>query len=113
MSQGIFDATARFACPLDSTALGVLISVNPRAGARPVNGTLPGASNGSLRSHAREALDRYFEALDGHECCGLYDLVLTEVEVPMLEAVLEHTQGNLTRAATLLSSPFWSCPATT
>jgi Fis family transcriptional regulator len=55
-----------------------------------------------LRECVRDAVNRYFSTLDGHECCGLFDLVMNEVEAPLLEAVLEHTGGNQTRAARLL-----------
>ena len=55
-----------------------------------------------LRACVRDAVDRYFGALDGHECCGLFELVMREVEAPLLEAVLEHTGGNQTRASRLL-----------
>ena len=55
-----------------------------------------------LRQCVREAVDHYFRELDGHETCGLFDLVLSEVEAPLIESVLEHTRGNYTKAATLL-----------
>ena len=55
-----------------------------------------------LRARVREALDQYFSDLDGHDCSGLFDLVMTEVEVPLLEAVLEHSGGNQSKAARIL-----------
>ena len=55
-----------------------------------------------LRQCVRDALEHYFEALDGHECQGLFDLVMGEVEAPLLEAVLDHTDGNQSKAAQVL-----------
>jgi Fis family transcriptional regulator len=55
-----------------------------------------------LRECVRDALDQYFRRLDGFDACGLYELVMSEVEAPLLESVMEYTQGNLTRAATIL-----------
>src|SRR5690554_7280565 len=45
---------------------------------------------------------RYFAHLDGGEVTGLYAMVMAEVEAPLLAAVLDHTQGNQTRAAEML-----------
>lgn len=50
----------------------------------------------------REALDDYFRRLDGCQCGGLYKMVLTEVEIPLLEAVMQVCSGNQTKAAEML-----------
>ena len=55
-----------------------------------------------LRQCVREAVENYFSALDGHATNGLYKLVLKEVEAPLLQAVLQQTRGNQTRAAEVL-----------
>lgn len=55
-----------------------------------------------LRECVRDAVERYFQALDGHECERLFDMVICEVEKPLLEATLEHTHGNQAKAARLL-----------
>jgi Fis family transcriptional regulator len=55
-----------------------------------------------LRECVRDALSGYFRQLDGHDVCDLFELVMGEVEAPLLESVLEHTRGNLTRAAAIL-----------
>ncbi len=55
-----------------------------------------------LRDCVRSAMLNYFQHLDGHSTSNLYDLVMSEVEAPLLEMVLEHTGGNQTRAAFLL-----------
>jgi Fis family transcriptional regulator, factor for inversion stimulation protein len=55
-----------------------------------------------LRSQAEEALQCYFETLNGHKPAHLYDLVMREVEEPLFKAVMGHVQGNQSRAATIL-----------
>lgn len=55
-----------------------------------------------LRECAETALRRYFKDLDGHVPGNLYQLVVNEVEEPLLRAVLEFTRGNQSRAAEIL-----------
>jgi Fis family transcriptional regulator, factor for inversion stimulation protein len=49
-----------------------------------------------------QALDRYFTDLDGEKPVGIYDMVIREVEKPMLQSVLRQTRGNQTQAAEIL-----------
>lgn len=55
-----------------------------------------------LRQCVREALESYFAHLGEHSPCGLYRMVLSEVEPPLLESVMRYTRGNQSRAAALL-----------
>jgi len=55
-----------------------------------------------LRSQAEEALQCYFETLNGHKPAHLYDLVMRQVEEPLFKVVMGHVQGNQSRAATIL-----------
>ena len=56
-----------------------------------------------MARHVRKALKDYFKDLDGEEpCAGMYDMVISCVEKPLLEMVLEHAGGNQTRAAEML-----------
>jgi Fis family transcriptional regulator len=55
-----------------------------------------------LRSQAEEALQSYFEALNGHKPAHLYELVMREVEEPLFKVVMDHVGGNQSRAATIL-----------
>jgi Fis family transcriptional regulator, factor for inversion stimulation protein len=55
-----------------------------------------------LSACVREAVDGYLRQLDGHEVSGLYQLVLAEVERPLLEAVMANARGNQTQAARIL-----------
>ncbi|MEZ5579897.1 MAG: DNA-binding transcriptional regulator Fis [Candidatus Competibacteraceae bacterium] len=55
-----------------------------------------------LRDQVYEALRIYFHNLGDQQPSNLYDLVLREVEPPLLEIVMLRTRGNQTKAADLL-----------
>ncbi len=63
------------------------------------------AGNGksvTLRDSVEHALENYFEQLDGAPVSDVYQLVLSEVEAPLLEKVMEYTNDNQTRASEML-----------
>ena len=64
--------------------------------------TQPAGRGVPLRSMTEQALDTYFTSLNGHTPGRLYDLVLREVEEPLLRTVLEYAEGNQSRAADIL-----------
>ena len=55
-----------------------------------------------LADSVRRALERYFRDMDGERPSGIYDMVLKNVEKPMIETVLGKAGGNLTLAAAML-----------
>ena len=59
-------------------------------------------SRQTLRSSVEEALESYFDQLDGQMVTDLYELVLSEVEAPLLQSVLKETGNNQSKAATML-----------
>ena len=56
----------------------------------------------SLRKHVEDAMAHYFAELDGQPTTDLYQLVLEQVENPLLSAVMAYTGGNQSRAAEML-----------
>ncbi len=56
----------------------------------------------SLRACVEMTLHNYFTHLDGTEVTNVYQLVLNEVEAPLLATVLQHTGGNQSKAAEIL-----------
>ena len=50
----------------------------------------------------RKAIDGYFKDLDGEKARGVYDMVISCVEKPLLESVLHKLQGNQSHAAQVL-----------
>ena len=59
-------------------------------------------SQQSLRYSVDEAMQRYFEDLDGQDATELYALVMNEVEPPLLAAVMNYTRQNQSRTAEML-----------
>ena len=55
-----------------------------------------------LSEAVHAALHTYFEQLNGHEPNKLYEAVLKEFEKPLFICVMEHYDGNQTRAAEIL-----------
>ena len=58
--------------------------------------------NKPLSALTDEALRNYFANLNGHRPADLYQLVIGEVERPLLNAVLIYANGNQSVAATIL-----------
>ncbi|WP_427977877.1 DNA-binding transcriptional regulator Fis [Agarivorans sp.] len=55
-----------------------------------------------LRDSVEQALRNYFAQLNGGDVSELYELVLSEVEAPLLDVVMQYTRGNQTRASIML-----------
>jgi len=55
-----------------------------------------------LSVHVKQALELYFSQLKGHDAADLYNMVLSEVEKPLLEAVLVYCGHNQSKAAKAL-----------
>jgi DNA-binding protein Fis len=55
-----------------------------------------------LRSHVERVVREYFITLGDESPTDLYELILKEVELPLLTVVLEKTRGNQTRCAQIL-----------
>jgi Fis family transcriptional regulator len=55
-----------------------------------------------LGDNVKEAMDKYFSDMDGHEPNNLHELVMSQVEKPLIESVIVNTRGNISRAAQLL-----------
>lgn len=74
------------------------------SGAAPVNTANPATATQAqtLRDSVSVALKNYFQHLDGQPVTDVYNMVLSEVEAPLLEEVLRHTRNNQTKAAVLL-----------
>ena len=56
----------------------------------------------TLRSCVEKTLQEYFAHLDGAHVNDVYNLVLSEVEAPLFASVMQHVQGNQTRASEML-----------
>ena len=59
-------------------------------------------TNGALKTAAEDAIRQFIKTLDGEETTEFYNLVLAEVEEPLLRVVMEYTANNQSRAAAML-----------
>jgi Fis family transcriptional regulator, factor for inversion stimulation protein len=55
-----------------------------------------------LREHVAQSVRRYLRDLDGSEADDVYEIVLREMEIPLFVEVLNHCEGNQSRAAAML-----------
>ncbi len=56
----------------------------------------------ALKEVVGHAMTEYFDSLKGEKPEHVYNLVLTEVEYPLLHATMKFTNNNQSQAATLL-----------
>lgn len=59
-------------------------------------------SRQTIEECVNKSLEKYFKDLDGERPHALYDMVILTVERPLLEFVMQHTQGNQSEASELL-----------
>jgi Fis family transcriptional regulator len=55
-----------------------------------------------LRDHVANSVRRYLRDLDGCGTDELYAIALRELEIPLFAEVLNHCEGNQSRAAAML-----------
>ena len=55
-----------------------------------------------LRDHVAQSVRRYLRDLNGCGADDVYEIVLREMEIPLFVEVLNHCDGNQSRAAALL-----------
>jgi Fis family transcriptional regulator len=72
------------------------INVDRRITDRRNQGSIP------LPVYIKQTVELYFSQLNGHDPVGLHTMVISEVEKPLLEAALEHSGYNQTKAAKAL-----------
>lgn len=58
--------------------------------------------NQPLHDSVRQSLENYLSQLKGQSPNNLYELILGEVEEPLMKAVMEYTKNNQSRAAIIL-----------
>ena len=56
----------------------------------------------SLRDSASIAIRHYLEELDGQMATDVYEMVLTEIEAPLLAEIMRYTRNNQTKASIML-----------
>jgi len=56
----------------------------------------------TLADSVERTVSRYMQAMEGQQIRDLYELVLSEVEAPLLECILKSTDNNQSQTATIL-----------
>ena len=56
----------------------------------------------TLRSEVEKALRRYFDHIEEEPVTDLHRMVISEVEIPLFEAVMKHTGNNQSKASIML-----------
>ena len=64
--------------------------------------TLSTSSLPTMREFIRERIDYYFASLRDERAMEVYDMLLAEVEAPLIQAALVYTRGTETKAAKVL-----------
>jgi Fis family transcriptional regulator, factor for inversion stimulation protein len=57
---------------------------------------------GPVAACVKSAMERYFNDLNGEKTTGVYEMVLHEVEKPLLEIVMRHAKDNQCKASEIL-----------
>ena len=60
------------------------------------------ATSTSLRDAVTASVRKYLDELDGQLSTDVYQMVLAEVEAPLLEEVMAYTRNNQTKASVML-----------
>jgi Fis family transcriptional regulator len=61
-----------------------------------------GGNNALLRDSVTTAVQGYLEQLDGQMGNDVYQMVLAEVEAPLLTQIMQYTRNNQTKASRML-----------
>jgi Fis family transcriptional regulator len=56
----------------------------------------------ALKECVKQTMEQYFCQLDGQPVTNIYEMVLSEVEAPLLQVVMNVCQGNQCRAADMM-----------
>jgi Fis family transcriptional regulator len=56
----------------------------------------------TLAESVRECVERYISTMGDEEISNLYELVLSEVEAPLIQSVLDSTHNNQSKTALML-----------
>ena len=60
------------------------------------------ATSNHLRDAVTASVRQYLSELDGQMTTDFYDMVLSQIEEPLLEEIMSHTRNNQTKASIML-----------
>ena len=79
-----------------------MVKTSTKSGAPAGERAMRARSGETLEQCVRRSLEQYFSDLDGARPHALHGMVIAAVERPLLEFVMERTDGNQSAAAELL-----------
>jgi len=56
----------------------------------------------TINKSVKEGVDEYLKLMEDEQITGLYEMVLAEVEAPLLRSVLGYTNNNQSKTAAIL-----------
>ncbi|MEM9256684.1 MAG: DNA-binding transcriptional regulator Fis [Pseudomonadota bacterium] len=74
----------------------------PADGAQPNTQTTNDMETACLRDAVQTAVRQYLDELDGQLSTDVYQMVLAQIEAPLLEEIMAYTRNNQTKAAHML-----------
>ncbi|MGI9250523.1 MAG: helix-turn-helix domain-containing protein [Pseudohongiellaceae bacterium] len=77
-------------------------SKQPKSNRTKPSGGASQQQSGALRSAVEKALHRYFQLVEDGPVTDLHDMVMSEVEAPLLETAMRLTGNNQSKASALL-----------
>jgi Fis family transcriptional regulator len=104
MSVAVFCEQQRVVTKTEILGMPVKITGNLRNSMtrEPRGQLLENSGDSELSACVRKMMKQYFKDLDGEDASNIYDMVVANVERPLLEVVMHQARGNQTRAADLL-----------
>ncbi len=57
---------------------------------------------GPIAACVKSSMEKYFHDLNGEKVSGVYEMVLHEMEKPLLEIVMKHAKSNQCKASDIL-----------
>ena len=67
-----------------------------------LHNTLNDSQSTGLNTTIRTSLSQFLNDLDGENPGNIYDMVLQQVEQPLLELIMQHVDGNQSKASEFL-----------
>ncbi len=61
-----------------------------------------GVNNKTIGKSVHESVDDYLKTMEGQQVTDLYEMVISEVEAPLIECVLGFTNNNQSKTAAIL-----------
>ena len=69
---------------------------------QPQENNTPGQQENTLRAEVERSLNRYFQHIEDEPVTDLHQMVISEVEAPLIETVMRYCGNNQSKASIML-----------